>query len=119
MKLKLLVMMSSIVLLAFFIVCVSTYAYNAYCSMAYNHLTGVLKMNAAMNNHGLVNGNYVIHVKVTAPGTTRASSYGTQQLSRSLTATGSGSNGGYASAFVNGYDAIGQYCSDNDSRTWP
>ena len=118
MRLKRLVTLSSFLLLTTFIVCVSVYAYNAYCTPPVV-TNGHLIMTSSMSNQNLNNGAYLLHARITGSGVTVAKAYTTQQYSLALTTGGSASNGGYAHAYVEGLDSSGTFHSRFDSETYP
>lgn len=103
MKLKTLVTLSSFLLLASLIVCVSVYAINAHCPKG-KVKNDTLTMEATMNNKNVDDGQYVLHASVNPPGATLRRSYTTQDLSLGVTASGSKSIKGNASAYVDGTD---------------
>ena len=103
MKLKRLVTLSSFLLLASLIVCVTVYAINAHCPKG-KVKKNALTMKATMNNYNVDDGQYVLHARVNPPGITDRESYKKQNLSLAVHAVGSKSIGGYASAYVDGTD---------------
>ncbi len=118
MKSKRLVMLSSLLVLTTFIICVSVYAYNAYCSKSVSN--NKLEIKSSMNNTGLDNGYYSVHARVgPPPGTTLKNPYGNQDISLSLKASGSISQYGYGSAYVDGINVVNTFCSKFDSVTHP
>lgn len=105
----------SIFLVLTLIVCVSVYAFNA---SAYKNVSkGMLFITGSMNNHGLDNGYFSVHARIAPPGTTVSRSYGPQNYNHAVTAIGSASLGGYASAYVDGYDSNQTFHSRYDSET--
>ena len=60
MRLKALVMFSSFLVLTTLIVCVSVYAYNAYCTADIDACSA----SASANNYGLVDGGYDVYAEV-------------------------------------------------------
>lgn len=119
MTLKRLVTLSSFLVLTTFIVCVTVYAIDAHCPKG-KVTGGSLKMRATMNNHGVDNGQYVLHARVNAPGVTARRNYKKESLSLGVDATGSKSIGGYASAYVDGTDpTTDKFYSRYHDRSYP
>ena len=102
-KIQRFVTLSSFLVLTTFIVCVSVYAISAHCPKG-KVKKNALTMKASMNNYGVDDGQYVLHARVNPPGVTARRNYTTQNLSLSVSAVGSKSIGGYASAYVDGTD---------------
>ena len=118
MKLKKLVMLSSFLVLTILFVCVSVYAYNAF---SYKNVSksGWLSITALSNNYFLDDGYINASDRVYRPGISLKTMYTTNDVSWRVTASGSASQGGYASAYVDGLDSGGLFQSAYSSATHP
>lgn len=75
-------------------------------------------MEATMNNKHVDDGQYVLHASVNPPGITARNNYTTAELSLSVSASGSKSIKGNASAYVDGTDpSTDKFYSRYHSRT--
>ena len=108
---------SMLVVLITFSVCIVVNAYDANCKGEYKASTDTIILWSSMNAYGLENGTFNLHVKLIAPGTTVADSFDDgSNLWRSIGAAASGSNTGYANAWVSVHDTGNDnYCYDHDS----
>ena len=114
MKLKKLVMLSSFLVLTVLFVCVSVYAYNAYCTAS----KAACRATASANGYGLFNGNYTVYARVDSTTDQDGGSFAIgNNLSDSAIVDLDSCSDGSAYASVSGYDANNNFYSmeDNDA----
>ena len=116
MKSKVLVTLGSLVLVTL-IVCVSVYAYNAYCTASESSCSTT----ASGNGWGLFNGYYKLSATVGGDSQTKTAGFANgQDFSDTASAHEDGceSGDGSASASVTGWDAQGNIHHKNDSASF-
>ena len=111
MQLKPFVILSSFLLLAILIVCVSAYAFSAFCTA--NEDT--CRATASVNGWGLVNGSYSVSARVDNVVDQDGGAFANgNNLSDSAVVDLDSCSSGSAYASVSGYDANGNFHSKND-----
>ena len=116
MKLKPLVLLSSFLVLTILIVCVSVYAYNAYCTASLS----ACRATGSVNNSGLFNGSYTVSARVDGHQNGTHGNFADEAVSRSAVVDrpdGSCSSGS-AYASVSGVDAQGRHHHRSDDAAF-
>lgn len=116
MKCKTLVMFSSFLVLVIGIVCVSVYAYNAYCTAN----ADTCRATASINNYALFDGSYSLYARVDSESDADHDDFADNRVSTSVVVDredGSCSSGS-AYASVSGFDAQGRPHHKSDSASF-
>ena len=108
MKTKALVKLSSVLVLTILVVCVSVYAFNAYCTAS----ESACRATGSVNGHGLFNGAYSVTANVDGDFERKANNFANGALV-SVSAVKDLADGdcddGGATASISGWDANGQH----------
>ena len=115
MKLKVSVMLCSSVVISILFVCVSVYAFNAFCTADEN----TCRATASVNSWGLLHGNYSVRARVDGVVDEDGGAFANgNNLSDSAVVDLDSCSSGSAYASVSGFDANGNFHSKSDDAAF-